>query len=911
MTTDRWTRIEALFAEGARRRLEDRAAWLDLECGGDVGLRDEVDALLRADECAQSGEFITRAIAGAAEDLTSRAEARRLGERVGPYRLVGELGHGGMGTVYLAERDDAEYRATVAVKVVRGALSGPEVLHRFRAERQILADLTHPNIARLLDGGAADDGTPYLVMEYVEGSPIDRYCDEHRLGLRDRVDLFRTACAAVQYAHQHLVIHRDLKPSNILVTSGGSPKLVDFGIAKLLAPDGTDGETTGRLGPMTPSYASPEQVSGGRITVAADVYSLGVVLYRLIAGRLPLDLRDASPVEVIRAVTETEPPAPSTVTRMSGRRQGTNDLDLITLKALRKAPADRYASVAELAEDLRRWAAGEPVLARRGTWSYRARRFAGRHALSVAVSLGVVVLVAGLTTVYTVRLARERDRARLETVKAEQVAQFLTGLFEVSDPGIEVQGRNLTAQQLLDRGAARIDAELVTQPEIQVHLMTTIGRVYLQLGLHDEAATQLEGALAVLRTLDHPEDGALADALSGLSVVRRGMGDYQAADSLGTQALEVLRRENRPPDLLLANTLRGLAETRRVNGDNAAADSLNRAALAIHRLLLPTEHRSIADDLNNIALVSLDRGAYAEAERMHRESLAMRRRLFSQDHPDVSNSLNNLGVTLTAVGEYEEATGLLREALRLRQRTLGPDEARTLNTMRNLGRVLWLRGQLAEADTVLRSGLDLMGLRLNPRHPYVLNALTDLSLVLNDQGLRDSAAAVAQRALDASRSSLGDAHPSTTGAAVALARIQAASGNRAVAERSMREVAALQRKTLGAGHPGLAATLYQLGTVLAAEGRFDEGEAAAREAARIHRGSLAPGHWQTALAETLLGEMLAGLGRSAEAESLLVSGHAIVSRDQPPPSPARADARRRLVAFLQASGQATHAARVP
>ena len=405
----------------------ERAAFFTAHCGDDAALRAEVEALLAADTASggRADGFITGIIDQAVLDAPSPTDSR-IGRQVGPYRLVAELGHGGMGTVYRAERADSAYRASVAIKFVRGSLASPDAERRFRSERQILADLAHPNIARLIDGGTADDGTPFLVMDVVEGEAIDRYCDHRGLVLRERLELFRTVCAAVQYAHQALVIHRDLKPSNILVTADGTPKLLDFGIAKLLDAESDAAGDTGTLArALTPTYASPEHMRGARVTVATDVYSLGVVLYKLLTGRLPFDVPlGASPGDIERLVCDTEPTRPSAAdARLAG------DLDAIVLKALRKEPELRYPSVGELSEDVRRYLAREPVTAARGTTAYRISKFARRNARRLSIAGGMLVVVVGIVGYYTVRVARARDGARLEALRAEQVSRFLTQTF--------------------------------------------------------------------------------------------------------------------------------------------------------------------------------------------------------------------------------------------------------------------------------------------------------------------------------------------------------------------------------------------------------------------------------------------------------------------------------------------------
>ncbi|MGH7472284.1 MAG: serine/threonine protein kinase, partial [Longimicrobiales bacterium] len=512
MDPARWDRINELFHGALEREPRDRDLFLRAACADDASLYHEVHALLAAEAAAQ------RALGGMVSDaVTSLLDTSMEGKPVGPYRVVREIGHGGMGAVYLAERVDGQFEQQVALKLIKQGMDTEQFLRRFRAERQILARLQHPHIARLLDGGIDHDGRPYFALEYVAGEPIDRYCDARGLAVDDRLALFVDACRAVMYAHGNLVVHRDLKPAHILVTEDGQVRLLDFGIAKVLREDeeASAGLTQVGIRALTPAYASPEQVRGEAVGTSTDVYSLGVILYELLTGARPYDVEQRSPAEVERVVCHTEPERPSTkvlhswgasaqaaqtfgrahgvdVTR--ARRRLTGDLDVICLKALQKDPARRYPSVEALLEDIRRNLAGLPVLARPDAIGYRLAKFAGRHRVGLMGTAATLVLIASVAAFYTVRLSNERDRAQQEAAKAEQVATFLRGLFEVSDPS-ESRGQTVTARELLDQGAQRIERELASQPVVRAAMMRVIGDVYHSLGLHTSAKPLLERAL--------------------------------------------------------------------------------------------------------------------------------------------------------------------------------------------------------------------------------------------------------------------------------------------------------------------------------------------------------------------------------------------------------------------------------
>jgi tetratricopeptide (TPR) repeat protein len=480
LTPDEWQRVKKILDEALDVPAPDRAAFLEARCAGDETLRREVESLAAVAEPAWS--FVETPPGDREASFADRAPASRVGDRVGAYELLAELGRGGMGMVYLARRADEEFEKKVAIKLVRPGMATEFALQRFRSERQIAASLEHPHIARLLDGGTTAAGEPYFVMEYVEGEPLVEFCNRRRLPVRERLRLFDMVCAAVQYAHQNLVVHRDIKPGNILVTPEGVPKLMDFGIAKLLDPEGTldsEAETRTLLRVMTPSYASPEQIRGQRITTASDVYALGVVLYELLAGRKPYDVAGADRAELERIVCESDPEKPS---EASHARELRGDLDAIVLKAMRKEPESRYASVGELAEDLRRQEAGEPVRARRGTVSYLASKFARRHrvalmaAVAVAAALATGVVVA-LQEARRARAAEAHAQRRFEDVR--QLANSF--LFEIDDSIRDLPGSTPTRLLLVRRALAYLD-DLSRESAGDRALRRELAEAYLKVG---------------------------------------------------------------------------------------------------------------------------------------------------------------------------------------------------------------------------------------------------------------------------------------------------------------------------------------------------------------------------------------------------------------------------------------------
>jgi eukaryotic-like serine/threonine-protein kinase len=858
-SADRWHRIEALFQELLAVPPQDRAAALLRACPDDAALRDEVSALLNAAD--GSSVFIHDAIGSEAAHVL-RADAR-VGEVVGAYRLTGEIGRGGMGMVYRAERADDQYRATVAVKFLRGGRADPESARRFRAERQILADLVHPNIARLLDGGTASDGTPYLVMELVDGEPLDVWCTRAALDVRARVQLFRQVCAAVQHAHQALVIHRDLKPSNILVTGTGVPKLLDFGIAKLLDPD-ADGDQTTALHAMTSSYASPEQLRGERVTTASDVYSLGVVLYRLLAGRPPFDLEGLSPGEVERRVCDTEPPRPSERADAAVARELRGDLDNILLKALRKEPERRYGSAAELSEDLRRYLAREPVGARPDVVTYRVSRFVRRHAVGVGATALAMLLLATLATTSVVQARRatvERDRAEERQLTAERVTEFLVGMFEDADPNV-ASGDTVTAREMLDRGATRILAELDDAPAVRAELATTIGRVYLNLSALSEARTMFDSAVAIRRAVNGPNSVEYANAL------------HDHADLLYSE------------------------------GDYEAAELVHREALAIRRAVLPPGHGEISESLDGLAATLDELSRFEESVLLYRESLAITRDVYGPDDPLTASALMNLAAPLRHQAKYEEAAALLRDAVATARRARGDRHLDVALALNHLARTLTQMGSHEEALPVAQEAADIQANIHGAPHPETAATLGNISGILASLGRLEESETARRASLDILRAVLGDEHPYVAATVNSLASIQHQRGDLAAAEASYRESLRLHRIAFGPAAPNTGYPLTGLGRLLNDAGRHGEAEPLLREAYDLRRNGLPEGHWHIAASALPLGEALTVLGRFEEAETLLKGAVETLDGTFGAEDERAARARERLADLYERTGRA-------
>ena len=917
MSASVWGRIEALFDEAASLAAGERAAFLSRACGEDLKLRAEVESLLAAD--ARAGGFLGAPALAAVPP----APPTLVGRRVGQYRVEAKLGQGGMSTVYLAVRADDAYQQKVALKVLGSGADRSDLWARFHAERQILASLEHPGIARLLDGGTTDDGRPYLIMEYIEGAPLDRYCDQRRLGLDARIDLFRQVCAAVQYAHQNLVVHRDIKPSNILVGADGAPRLLDFGIAKLLEgaglPAAIEATVTGqRL--MTPQYASPEQVEGRPVTTASDVYSLGVLLYVLLTGRLPYRLPGDEYDALERAVVGQDPERPSTATQEALsearglrpaqlRRRLRGDLDNIVLMALRKEPGRRYASVALLSEDLRRYREHLPVTAQPDTLAYRARKFMRRHGAGVAAAVTGLAMIVGLAatmTVQAVRLARQRDEIRVERDKAVKLAHLLEQVFAGSDPS-EARGETLTAREVLDKGAARTLAGLEDQPETRAALALVTGRVYQSLGLKEHAQPLLQQSLALREALYGRSHPAVAESLLALATLDLDRGDFAAAEAGQRRALEILRAIPAKADRPIADGLNDLSSTLISRAKYPEAESVLREALAIHRKY-PDADESVAGDLSNLGSVLRKMGRLKEAEAAQREALAIGRKVFGPVHPKLARQVNNLAVVLKDEGNLTEAEALAREALALTHKLYGTEHPDIALQLSNLGSILQARGAYDEAVATARQGLEMRRRLFGPDHEQVAMSLANLGDLLEEKGDLLAAAPLHQEALRIQRKVLGSEHPRVATALIHLADLSLARGHLAKAESLALEALAIRRKALGEQHADFGTALVTLGSIRSAVHPGQEAASLLRQGLAVLTKALPAGHWRIAEAEARLGACLAAQGKPVEAEPLLVDGYEGLLRGRGPQSAKTVAARERLAAFYAGQGKTTMAA---
>jgi serine/threonine protein kinase len=858
ITPERWQQIRDVLEEAQELEPAQRSAFLDRVCLSDQSLRQEVEGLLASSDDAHSTFLESPSVP---DRLIANLDGILSGIRLQPgqlfaerFQLLRKLGEGGMGQVWLAEQT-FPVRRQVAIKLIKAGMYDEAVVQRFESERQSLAIMDHPAIAKVFDAGATPQGQPYFVMEYVPGLPITEYCDQKKLKIADRLELFIQACEGVQHAHQKAIIHRDLKPANILVVEVDGkpvPRIIDFGLARA-ATRQADGENSfTQLGHFvgTPGYMSPEQAGSNAdsvhdvvhdIDTRTDVYSLGVVFYVLLAGLQPFETKSGQkqPLdELLRKLREEEPPSPShkvsadrDTSAATAAARGTEprqlvsllrgDLDWIAMKALEKDRTRRYGTPSELAADIRRYLNHELVVARPASTGYRLRKYTRRHRAAVAVVAGLVLLLAAFSVLEALQLRRitsERDRAT-------RITDFMMGMFKVSDPS-EARGNSVTAREILDKASNDMGKGLAKDPEVQSQMMEVMAGTYLNLGLYAHAHELAQRALDARLKLLGPDDPKTLESMTQLGWILEREGHHTEAEKMERQALAGERRILGPQDPLALQTMADLVFIVQSQGHFDEGEKLAREVIEIGSRRLGPESAQVLQSMHYLAVALFNQGRYAESEQESRQLIEVERRVLGADHPDTLHAMGNLANAIKAQGRFAEAEQAYRDVLAADQRVLGPEHPRTATAISNLANLLSTEGRLADSEKLTREALAIQLRSLGPENLYTLVSKSILANVLFEEG---------------------HAHES---------------------EKLQRETLATMIRALGPENRDTLSSQYLLAGVLNREGRYAEAEKLARGAFEVEIRSLGPQHTNTLNALMELGKALASTHRYPEASKL-------------------------------------------
>ncbi len=858
-----WQRLQQLFEAALELPEAARGEFLDRECGANTALRKAVERLLQQDTI--DDQSLHKGVGVAAAEVVGSRPTERIGERLGAWRITGHIADGGMGAVYMAERADGEYEQRAAIKLLNPAFVSANAKARLEAERQILAGLSHPNIARLLDGGRNDDGVPYLVLEYVDGESIDTWCDRHALDTRARLKLMAKVCHAVDYAHRNLVVHRDLKPSNILVDEQGEPRLLDFGIAKMV--EGGAGLTSSGHRVLTPSHASPEQITGGAVTTATDVYALGVLLYDLLTGRAPYENEPSSAVALAREIVEGDPTPPSSaVTGTSSRRiaaaqargdrltparlarELSGDLDNIVLMALRKEPQRRYASAQALAEDIERTLAHLPVRARPDSFRYRSAKFLRRHNVAVPVSALALLLALGAAALFTWRLAEERDIALAAEARASKAAEFTASVLGRTSANADAS-RLVSVRELLDRAAERLEEELLDEPEVALRVRLAIADAYTSWGAYDEGYAQGLVALELAELLDDGPQEAVALRLLGS--VTHGLGRLEESLTWSERAEAVWREVGTPAEH--ASALSDVAVTLNGLRRRTEAEPVFREALARLRVAHPEGHGDTAWLLNNMAWGLHAMGRLDEAQPLYEEALAMQARLGSPLF-ELAQTRNNLAGLHYDRGELAVADVMWQQTLAEFESIFGADgHAAVSRGQIALARIARVRGETETALELTARALRTNRTLVGDNHRWTARSMAMHGMAHLEAGDPDSAEAFLEQSMTIRLELLPPGHSEFAGVHLGRGLIALARGDAVTAEQELREGQAIVAALESPDRVPIDAIDLALARAIALQGRREEGLVIAREVIGRMQANMPSGHWQRRTAEAIVG----------------------------------------------------------
>lgn len=901
MVNENWNKIKRIFSDALKIEISEREKFVIEACGENKQLLEEVQSLLTAH--AHPGpldkppENLKQSLFGSSNTQSYKNHV------IGNYKIIKELGHGGMGNVFLAKRSDGQYDQHVALKVLRTNFISDTQNQRFLAERQILASLIHKNIARLIDGGITKNEQPWFAMEYVNGLPINEYCDKNQLTIKERLGLFKDVCTTVQYAHQKLIVHRDLKPSNIFVEKNGTVKLLDFGIAKALKPDDILGDQvpvtkTGVL-PLTPAYASPEQIRGESITTASDIYQLGVLLYELLTGGTPYNVSGRSPSEIEQIICENTPTRPSasvtknpdehsamTPQQISNVRKTDpeqlqrllrDELDIIVLKAMHKDPQRRYESAGHFASDINNYLRGKPVFAHPDSLLYRAQKFIQRHKIGFFSTAAIILLLIGYAMTITYHSQRTQDaleQARQENEKAKQITEYLMDMFEASDPS-ESLGENVTARQLLESGITQAE-QLQEQPEVQAQMFDLTGRIYMNLGVYEKADELLNRAYHVRVNYFTPPHNDIAESLHNLGILSWNRGNYRQAENYLRNALQMERNLYEGYHELIANTMTSLAIVLKELREFEEAEPLYRQALEMDREIYGEKHESVANDLNNFGNFLESQGEYSDARKYYLESLALYRELLGDNHPSVAGSLTNLGRVSERMGELEQAVDYHRKALQTRRNIFDEQHPDIAESLYHVGTVLIDFEEYGEAEVKLKQSLSIQRSVLDSLHPDISQTLNSLGILMGRTENYEASEHYYRESLNVQQQLLGETHSEAgitmNNLGLALIRQEEYTEARQYLEQSL----TVLLENFEKDHPMIIYPLLGLAHIHLDTKEPEKAEPLLRRSLEIQLSSSDEDHWMVGLIKSRLGRSLTAMREFEKAEPFLLDGYDIL-----------------------------------
>ncbi len=867
MDPTRFESVQSLFHEVVDLPRANRPATLAERCAGDTELFEAVTTLLAEDDRGRS--LIDEGLAATAHRVLSD-DAVTI-RTIGPYQVLRTLGEGGMGVVWLAQRTDLG--TTAAIKILRDGWISPARRDRFIAEQRTLAQLDHPSIARLLDAGTLADGTPWIVMEYVDGVPITDYACRHHLPIADRLRLVRTVAEAVQHAHRHVTVHRDLKPSNVLVTADGTVKLLDFGIAKQLDTLGAADRTRTALRMLTPAYAAPEQIRGEGVGLHTDVYGLGALLYELLTGQAPFDLSNSTPTAAEAMILEENPRRPSAIAKAAGHpleavrvgRAAWSDLDVLCLVAMHKEPVRRYASADAFIRDIDHYLRGEPLEARPDALGYRAAKFIRRHRIPVGAAAGVILGIVALTAFYTVRLTRARDAALTEGARAQRMQTLMSNLLTGGEDAT-VPAESLRVVDMLDRGVLEAQ-NLVNDAVVQADLFQTLGSLYQSLGRFATADDLLARALDGRRSLFGHDSAEVARNLVAVGLLRLEQGQFDEAERAVREGLDMSRRHLAPTDPQVSKALTALGQVLEERGGYAEAAATLEEAVRLQSVA-GTGSADLASSLRHLGNVHFYAGKLDQAEAIFQRTIAMTRQVNGDRHALVADDLINLGAVQFERGRYQDAEKFYREALPISEGWFGKDHHQTASNLTMLGRTLAKENRHEEALAVLKRAVSIQERVFGPVHPRVASAVNEIGTVALQRARYDEAEAAFARVADIYRAVYPGKHYLT----------------------------------------GIA--ISNLGSVYMARKEFARAEPLFREAIALYSETQSPEHLNVGIARIKLGRVLLGQERYGEAESEALKGYEIVSRQASASVSWLKSAREDLITIYTALGQNDKASRL-